>query len=261
MMSTLDAVTVAEQRHYYDLCMTHKDWQRGELKEMLDIIVQRYVAGHIKEMLEVGCGVADMISHLPAGLRYTGLDLTEYPIQVARAHYPGVSFVVGSAERIPLADKSYGAVFSFQTLQSFRDPRRALAEMTRVVRPGGYLFLIAPNLECPWGTVNAMRHYSPMRRLFFTIQRAADMALRLFGRSAFRLIPQTYVEATGTFERKDDDLKYLVSTWEVMRVARALGLTDAGTKRARSAWMRFIGPLQYYRGGLFAVLQKPGQLW
>jgi len=241
--------------HYYDLCLTHKDWTHGDLRQALEFVTGMGPA----DMLEIGCGIGDIVSHLPTDIRFTGLDPSEYAVEQARMRYPGQSFVTGFAESLPFEEKSYDLVFSYQTVQSFRDPRRALEEIARVTRPGGYTLLISPNLECPWGAINATRHYGTLQRIRFIAGRFKDLAFRFFGHSAFRLIPESHMEATGVFERKDDDLKHVVSAWEVVRFLESHRFRDIGSRTAKRVWMRKVGPLRYYGGGMYVLLQKVAQ--
>src|ERR1051326_4964909 len=163
-MASIDRLSSADRQHYYELCITKKDWDGGDLRVVLDFIRTQNLQGNVQNMLEVGSGVADIVPHLPDTVRYTGLDPSEHSLRQAGGSYPQHTFVVGYAEQLPFHDGSFDLVFSYQTLQSFQDPRQALGEMARVTRPGGYIVLLAPNLECPWLDVHSMRHYSAGRK-------------------------------------------------------------------------------------------------
>lgn len=52
--------------------------------------------------------------------------------------------VVGSADALPLPDESFDAVLCTQVLEHLAEPAAAIAEMHRVLRPGGHLYLTAP---------------------------------------------------------------------------------------------------------------------
>lgn len=65
-------------------------------------------------------------------------------MDIARA--PGVS-CRGDAQRLPFASDSFVAVLSTAVLEHLRDPPRAVAEMTRVARPGALLYVEVPFLQ------------------------------------------------------------------------------------------------------------------
>jgi SAM-dependent methyltransferase len=89
---------------------------------------------HDKRVLDVGSGrgyLQDIVAD------YTGLDLSA---KVA-SHYHK-PFVVGSATEMPFPDDSFDAIWTVWVLEHIPQPEKALAEMRRVVKPGGLLFLI-----------------------------------------------------------------------------------------------------------------------
>src|SRR5205823_2499592 len=69
----------------------------------------------------------------------TGVDLTESYVESARARNtdPRISFQSADARVLPFEDNSFDRAFSMLVLQFIPDAARAVAEMRRVVRPGG----------------------------------------------------------------------------------------------------------------------------
>lgn len=121
--------------------------QLQELKQIERATVQSGVA-----VLDVGCGFGLETSRLAlrAGPRGSvcGIDKSAQFIGEAnrRAAAAGLSidYSVGSAESLPYPDASFDHVRAERLLIYFRDVRRALSEMQRVLRPNGVLALIEP---------------------------------------------------------------------------------------------------------------------
>jgi len=91
-----------------------------------------------REVLEVGCGTGLIMQRLTEGAgRVVGVDLSLG--MLSRSVARGLEAVVGSAEALPFARESFDLVYSFKVLAHVPDVRRALAEMLRVLRPGGHL--------------------------------------------------------------------------------------------------------------------------
>lgn len=101
-------------------------------------------------LLDVGCGPADagiaLVSAAGSGARLLGFDASDVMITAARerAARAGITaeFRVGDAAALPYDDRSIDTVRSERTLQWLPDPAAALAELVRVLRPGGRLVVI-----------------------------------------------------------------------------------------------------------------------
>lgn len=100
-----------------------------------------------KQVLEVSCGHGGGASYLTRTLRpasYTGLDFNAEGIAFCRKRHnlPGLDFVHGDAENLPFADESFDAVINVEASHAYPHFPRFLAEVARVLRPGGH-FLYA----------------------------------------------------------------------------------------------------------------------
>lgn len=99
------------------------------------------------QVLEVSCGHGGGASYLMRTLRpasYTGLDFNLAGIAFCRDRYnlPGLDFVQGDAENLPFVDQSFDAVINIEASHCYPRFPRFLAEVARVLRPGGH-FLYA----------------------------------------------------------------------------------------------------------------------
>ena len=109
-----------------------------------------------QRLLDVGCGLGDAALALSLDLgahgEVVGVDGSEVMLAEAQARAAGVTcrtrFVLGDAGALGEADDSFDAVRSERMLQWVPDPGRAVAEMARVVRPGGLVCLI----DSDWST-------------------------------------------------------------------------------------------------------------
>lgn len=90
-----------------------------------------------EKILDLGCGTGHMAGKIAeSGAQVTGVDRSEEMIRQARAAYPAIRFEVADATKVPL-DGAFDAVFSNATLHWIKEPERVVAEIARLLRPGG----------------------------------------------------------------------------------------------------------------------------
>ena len=98
-------------------------------------------------VLDVGAGTGRFLPFLlksvGAGGRVVALDFAEEMLQQARRKDLGgdISYVCADVGSIPLRDGVFDAVVCYSSLPHFPDKPRALAEMGRVLKPGGRLYV------------------------------------------------------------------------------------------------------------------------
>ena len=101
------------------------------------------------KVLDAGCGVGYGTAYLAAETSHvTGIDVSDETIAYANQRYGGplTEFRVGDLQALEWPDESFDAVCSFETIEHVHDPDRMLAELARVLRPGGTLFVSTPNV-------------------------------------------------------------------------------------------------------------------
>jgi SAM-dependent methyltransferase len=91
------------------------------------------------DVLEVGAGTGRQLPHHPPGTRVTATDPDAGALALAARRSPGTRTVVAAAEALPFDDGSFDWVVCALVLCTVREPAAALAEMRRVLRPGGRL--------------------------------------------------------------------------------------------------------------------------
>lgn len=104
-----------------------------------------------KEILELGCGKAELTRQIAtggAGRHITALevDQIQHASNLAITDLPNVDFALAGAQDIPLDDASVDVVFMFKSLHHVPIPLmgQALEEIRRVLKPGGQAYISEP---------------------------------------------------------------------------------------------------------------------
>ncbi len=102
-----------------------------------------------ERVLDVGSGPGFLAAAIAEAVGSTGavsgVDISEGLLAVARshcAHQPWVEFRHAEATKLPFADRDFDAAISTQVLEFVRDVPAALAEIHRVLRPGGRVVVV-----------------------------------------------------------------------------------------------------------------------
>lgn len=95
-----------------------------------------------RRVLDIGCGIGQTLVALDggSGRLLVGIDRDVPCLRYGRSRFPGVAFAGANAERLPFADASFDQVICRVTLP-YTDIPAALAEIARVLRPGGKAWL------------------------------------------------------------------------------------------------------------------------
>ena len=125
---------------------------RGELVEA-EHLVRYWWASHLaagREVLDAGCGAGyGCAILLDAGAaRCVGVDISPEAVEAASESHgerEGIEFVVGDVGQLPFADDSFDLVTCFETIEHVEAQERVVAELARVLRPGGLLVISSPN--------------------------------------------------------------------------------------------------------------------
>lgn len=107
------------------------------------------------------------------GARAVPCDFSLGMLRVGRRRDPSLSFVAGDALRLPFADSSFDAVTISFGLRNVAAPKAALAEMTRVTRPGGRL-VVCEFSHPVWGPFRTVYTGYLMRALPMVARKVAS---------------------------------------------------------------------------------------
>jgi len=175
-----------------------------------------------QRVLDVGCGAGQTLITAYPNTPAVGIDVDFAALRLAKSLTTRAAFACGAAEHLPFADGSFDLVVSRVALPYTHIPH-SLAEIRRVLRPGGKLWAVLHPLSIPWkeatsGNFNSylyflyvlangmLFHFSRRQIEFprhgcesFQTRRGMRTALRAggFGEIAFPIGPQFVVTATA----------------------------------------------------------------
>jgi ubiquinone/menaquinone biosynthesis C-methylase UbiE len=135
--------------------------------------------GTVGVVADVGCGTGTMLrilTDIGIGRQFVGIDLSDESLAKARTAFSGdprVTFKVGAISRIPLEDRSCDLVICTETLEHLSpdDFGRGLAEVARVLTPGGHMLTTVPLEERPAFVVcpECYAIFTPFQHMLFNI--------------------------------------------------------------------------------------------
>jgi len=100
-----------------------------------------------RRVLDVGCGWGDFLSAAKkAGAEVHGLDISPVAIAQARDRLGEADLRTGLAEELPWENETFDWVVCLGSLEHLTDPGRGVAEMRRVARHDGHIYINLPNI-------------------------------------------------------------------------------------------------------------------
>lgn len=91
-----------------------------------------------ERILDLGCGTGQLTAEVGnSGAVAQGIDKALSMVEQARRNFPGIRFDAADVTALPFSNGEFDAVFSNAVLHWVPDARRAAAEISRVLKPGG----------------------------------------------------------------------------------------------------------------------------
>lgn len=148
-----DRVNDPERRDYEKAALRGEPsyvWRAGQERRLK--MIAAAAGERLKgQVLENGCGVGMYVTRLSQfGGKVIGLEY-EYD-RASQAHAENPAIVNAAGETLPFPTGSFDFILSHEVLEHVADDRQTVAEMVRVLNPGGRMVIFAPNRGYPFET-------------------------------------------------------------------------------------------------------------
>lgn len=125
-------------------------WRAGQNRRLAMITAAAPLTAASRVLVD-GCGVGMYVRALQAFTPHVvGLDIE--PERVAASRQFSIQVNVGVGETLPYPSNYFDLVLSHEVIEHVQDDRRVVAEMIRVLRPGGRAVIFCPNRLYPFET-------------------------------------------------------------------------------------------------------------
>ncbi|GAA3827053.1 class I SAM-dependent methyltransferase [Streptomyces chiangmaiensis] len=182
-------------RRYWDRHARSYDRQMSFFDRVLFGDSRRWICSQASgRALEIAIGTGLNLPFYPADVQLTGIEWSPAMLEIARRRAEQLGRTAelreADAQDLPFPDASFDTVVCTLSLCAIPDDRQAVAEMTRVLRPGGRLLLLDHVISSAW----------PVRAL----QRYLELVTLPLGGEHFRRRPLRHVQAAGLeIEQRD----------------------------------------------------------
>jgi SAM-dependent methyltransferase len=146
-------------QEFLELEQTHW-WFRGR-RAIFIALLDRWLgrdAASPRLLMDLGCGVGGMLAPLAAYGRVIGTDVTMNGLEhCARRHFPRL--VASHGPFSPFRDGSFDGITAFDALEHIEDDVGALAEIHRMLKPGGLLIASGPAYQFLYAQQDRITHH------------------------------------------------------------------------------------------------------
>lgn len=203
-------------------------YAKVELHPAEAVLLVRY-RDHVQNcrVLDLGCGAGRLAMYLrPLSNRYVGVDISEHMIAYCREHLDGLSFFRADLRQLPFATGAFDSVFAMFNLidvVGHEDRLSTLAQLRRILRPGGLLFFSSHNRN--WTGAGAI---PKLQFQLNPVNQLRELLIYCRCRANHRRIKANQQATPEYAILNDDGHEFALLHYYISRAAQARQLCDAG---------------------------------
>jgi SAM-dependent methyltransferase len=218
-------------------------------------------------LLDLGCGVGQSTELLKkAGHEVVGSDGCERFVRQAKKIFPENEYFFCQAESLVFPDDSFNCVASYNTIEHLIDLPKVIAEVSRVLKPGGIFIIHSPNLLSIQHPINAIKKFKGMtyegkknsfRLMSMAIRNTAFLFIRRLSGKAMIV----YREPQKIFDFPDVDATWLMNPLDMKNLLKENGFVidkyqNIDSLRASSFLKKLASKLIPEQMGIIRIVAK-----
>ncbi|MFZ0773645.1 MAG: class I SAM-dependent methyltransferase [Candidatus Sulfotelmatobacter sp.] len=132
-------------RDYLPVVLASREASMGERRSHIATILQYFELPAAPKLLDVGCALGFMLEEAKgAGWNPVGVETSEFAARYAAQH-TGCPVYAGTLQKAALPSESFDVVTLMDVIEHVPEPVELIAEIYRILRPGGVLLIVTPN--------------------------------------------------------------------------------------------------------------------
>ncbi|MBL4874418.1 MAG: class I SAM-dependent methyltransferase [Rhodobacteraceae bacterium] len=187
------------------------------------------------DVLDLGCGIGSLARRIVSetgAASVTAIDTDAAQIARGKEKGGGVKYLTGAAEALPLPDASIDVVVMMKSLHHVPIPQmdRAFAELARVLRPGGQMYICEPEYAGPFNDILRLFHDEGI------VRAAALKAIKRVSAGVFKITEMTdYLRIVNFGDLEDFRKRMMNLPWLKNRITLAIEAQVAAAWRDHCA--------------------------
>ncbi len=137
-----------------------RHWYYVGKREIIRHWMDRTCGIHAKStLLDCGAGSGAFAEEMQAVMDVKAMDDHEESLEILKQRLSQAGVICGSCTEIPLGNATVDIVTALDVLEHIPEDHLAAAEMVRILRPGGWIFITVPALMCLWSDWDVSLHH------------------------------------------------------------------------------------------------------
>lgn len=117
----------------------------------------------VSRVAEIGCGSCNVIGDIHLrNIKKVGIDFSKNMLEIGKKNYHDIALANGDTNFLPFKDNEFDIVLCLGVIQYISSYANAITEISRILKPEGYLILSVPSKHSIFNIYRKLWHHSPI---------------------------------------------------------------------------------------------------